>query len=102
MQPVYIFDDVDLSPVFNATYYGGRYPDLSAAGLATPAQLWNHFTLFGMNEARQASAEFDPVRYRSAFPDLVMVFENDWEAYYKHYCLCGREEIRMGARKPFM
>ncbi len=102
VQPVYIFDDVDLSPVFNATYYGGRYPDLSAAGLATPAQLWNHFTLFGMNEARQASAEFDPVRYRSAFPDLVMAFENDWEAYYKHYCLCGREEIRMGARKPFM
>lgn len=102
VQPVYVFDDVDLSPVFNATYYGGRYPDLSAAGLNTPAQLWNHFTLFGMNEARQASAEFDPVRYRSAFPDLVMAFENDWEAYYKHYCLCGREEIRMGARKQFM
>lgn len=102
VQPGYIFDDVDLSPVFNSTYYAGRYPDLSAAGLTTPAQLWSHFTVCGINEARQASAEFDPVRYRNSNPDLVAAFENDWEAYYKHYCLCGREEIESGQRKAFM
>lgn len=102
VQQGYIFDDVDLSPVFNATYYGGRYPDLSAAGLTTPAQLWSHFTICGINEARQASAEFDPVRYRNSNPDLMVAFEDDWEAYYKHYCMCGREEIESGQRKAFM
>lgn len=102
VQQGYIFDDVDLSPVFNAKFYGNRYPDLSAAGLTTTDQLWSHFTLCGINEARQASAEFDPVRYRSSNPDLMVAFEDDWEAYYKHYCMCGREEIESGQRKAFM
>lgn len=95
----YVYEGVDLSPVFNAKYYSGRYPDLSAAGLTTPAQLWAHFTMFGMNEARQASAKFNVVQYRNQNPDLVAAFENDWEAYYKHYCLCGKEEIESGQRR---
>ena len=102
VQQDYIFDDVDLSPVFNATYYGGRYPDLLAAGLKSPDQLWLHFITLGMLEARQASADFSPVTYRNTNPDLNAAFGDDWEAYYKHYCMCGREEIESGQRKAFM
>ncbi len=97
--PSLVYEGVDLSPVFNAKYYGSRYADLGAAGLRTPEQLWSHFTTFGMMEARQASDEFDPVRYRNTQPDLNAAFTDDWEAYYKHYCMCGREEIESGQRK---
>lgn len=94
-----IYEGIDLSPVFNATYYGGRYPDLLAAGLKSPDQLWMHFTTFGMLEARQASAEFSPVTYRNTNPDLNAAFGDDWEAYYKHYCMVGKAEIESGQRK---
>jgi hypothetical protein len=94
-----IYEGIDLSPVFNATYYGGRYPDLLAAGLKSPDQLWMHFTTFGMMEARQASADFSPVTYRNTNPDLNAAFGDDWEAYYKHYCMCGKAEIESGQRK---
>lgn len=95
----YMYEGIDLSPVFNAQYYGSRYADLVAAGLTTPQQLWAHFTTFGMGEARQASAQFDPVKYRNVNPDLNAAFGDDWEAYYKHYCLCGKAEIEAGQRK---
>lgn len=98
-EPSRIYEGVDLSPVFNAAYYRGRYPDLAAAGLSSDNQLWNHFTMYGMMEARQACDAFDPVRYRNTQPDLVAAFGDDWEAYYKHYCMCGRDEIRNGQRK---
>lgn len=101
-EPTRIYEGVDLSPVFNAAYYRGRYPDLAAAGLTSDDQLWNHFTMCGIMEARQACDAFDPVRYRNTQPDLVAAFGDDWEAYYKHYCMCGREEIENGQRKAFM
>lgn len=94
-----IYEGVDMSAVFNATYYSGRYPDLAAAGLHSADQLWTHFCTFGMMEARQACVDFSPVEYRNTNPDLNAAFGDDWEAYYKHYCLCGREEIESGRRK---
>lgn len=94
-----IYEGVDMSPVFNATYYSGRYPDLAAAGLHSADQLWTHFCTFGMIEARQACVEFSPVEYRNTNPDLNAAFGDDWEAYYKHYCMCGKEEIESGQRK---
>lgn len=98
----YMYEGIDMSPVFNATYYSSRYPDLLNAGLTTIEQLWAHFTAFGMHEARQACASFSPVAYRRAFPDLNGAFGDDWEAYYKHYCMCGREEVASGLRQEFM
>lgn len=94
-----IYEGVDLSPVFNAHYYSGRYPDLAAAGLHSADQLWTHFCTFGMMEARQACVEFSPVEYRNTNPDLNAAFGDDWEAYYKHYCMVGKEEIESGQRK---
>lgn len=98
----YMYEGINLAPVFNAAYYKSRYPDMTAAGLTTPGQLWQHFILCGMMEARQASVNFDPVRYRSNNQDLQEALGDDWEAYYKHYCLIGKEEIEKGQRKQFM
>lgn len=90
---------LDFEPVFNPDYYIKRYPDLSAAGLKTSTQLFTHFCQFGMSEARQGCVSFDPVKYRKANKDLNDVLGDDWEAYYKHYCMCGKEEIEQGLRK---
>lgn len=93
---------LDFEPVFNPDYYSKRYPDLSNAGLHTAEQLFQHFLQFGMNEARQASVNFHPVKYRAANADLHAAFGEDWEAYYKHYLICGRAEIEAGQRGGFM
>ena len=84
----------DWSPVFDATYYANRYPDLRSAGLTTPAQLLNHFVNNGMKERRQACDSFNVEVYRNRYPDLQKAFGEDWVAYYKHYCTNGKTEGR--------
>ena len=98
----YIYKGIDMGAVFDPAFYGSRHKDLAKAGITTPAQLWIHFCTFGMMEGRMASAGFDPLRYRKIQTDLNAAFGDDWEAYYKHYCMCGREEIESGQRKVFM
>ncbi len=98
----YIADEVnkrlgsgfDWSPVFDATYYATRYPDLRSAGITTPAQLLNHFVSNGMNERRQACDSFNVEVYRNRYPDLQKAFGDDWVAYYKHFCTNGKAEGR--------
>lgn len=84
----------DWSPVFDATYYANRYPDLRSAGLTTPAQLLNHFVNNGMKERRQACDSFNVEVYRNRYPDLQKAFGEDWVAYYKHFCTNGKAEGR--------
>lgn len=84
----------DWSPVFDATYYATRYPDLRSAGLTTPAQLLSHFINNGMKERRQACDSFNVEVYRNRYPDLQKAFGEDWVAYYKHYCTNGKTEGR--------
>jgi len=98
----FAIDGLDFEPVFNPDYYIKRYPDIPAAGLRTKEQLFLHFTQCGMDEARQACVSFDPVRYRVANKDLNDALGDDWEAYYKHYLICGKEEIANGQRGEFM
>lgn len=98
----YIVDGLDYSCVFDPAFYSGLYEDLAKAGLITDAQLWQHFVLCGMKEARWAHPDFNPIQYRKAFRDLDAVFDEDWQAYYKHYVMCGKQEIENGKRQPFM
>ena len=93
---------LNFEPVFNPDYYIKRYPDIPAAGLRSKEQLFLHFTQCGMDEARQACVSFDPIKYRAANKDLNAVLGDDWEAYYKHYLICGKEEIETGKRGEFM
>lgn len=98
----YMFNNLDMSPVFDPVFYANKYPDLKAAFGNNNSALFNHFTTCGMNEARQAISTFDPVKYRAAYPDLNAAFGNNWPSYYMHYVSTGKNEIESGARKPFI
>lgn len=98
----YYYGGLDCSPVFDPAFYRSRYDDLAKAGLTTDKQLFDHFCKFGMNEARWAHKDFDPVRYRKANPDLDNLYGNAWIQYYRHYLICGKAEIEAGKRAKFM
>lgn len=92
----YMYNNVDLSPVFDPTFYANHYPDLKTALGTNSTRLFNHFINFGMKEARQAISTFDPVRYKNKYPDLQKAFGDVWPSYYIHYCTNGIKEGRSG------
>ena len=92
----YIYKGVDYSPVFEPNYYSNKYNDLKNAFGNDAKALFNHFTTYGMKEARQAIATFNPVVYRSKYKDLQDAFGSNWPEYYKHYCVYGKNEGRSG------
>lgn len=92
----YVYNGVDYAPVFNPTYYDAKYADIRINYGNTPTQLFEHFTTYGMKEARQACKDFNPVTYRSRYSDLQQAFGNNWPKYYEHYCVFGIKEGRKG------
>ena len=98
----YKYEGLDYGPVFDPKYYAARYPDLNMAGLTAPQQLFQHFLLFGIREMRQACSTFSVTAYKAANPDLQAAFDDDAEAYVKHYLICGRDEVASGKRAEFM
>lgn len=92
----YMYNNIDLSPVFDPTFYVNKYPDLKAALGNNPTIFFSHFTNYGMKEARQAIATFNPVAYRNHYPDLQHAFGDNWPSYYIHYCTNGKSEGRSG------
>jgi hypothetical protein len=93
----YVYGGVDYSPVFNASYYALCQKDVAAVyGTGNDNKLFEHFCIYGMKEARQASAEFNPKVYRERYTDLNNAFGNDWTQYYKHFCTHGKKEGRKG------
>lgn len=94
-QPVtYVYMGVDFTPVFDPDYYANKYPDLEGAFGYDHAALWNHFITFGMNELRQASAEFNPKVYIDKYEDLRKAYGDNYPLYYWHYCYFGKKEGR--------
>lgn len=91
---------MDYSLVFNAQYYSSKYPDLKAAFGTNEAALLAHFTVYGMNEGRQAISTFNVQYYKSKYPDLQKVFGNNLKAYYLHYIEYGYKEGREAYKKP--
>ena len=93
----YVYGGIDFSPVFNATYYALNNSDVAKAyGMGNDGKLFEHFCIFGMKEARQASADFNVKIYRERYSDLNNAFGKDWMSYYKHYCTHGFKEGRKG------
>lgn len=92
----YVFQGVDYSSVFEPNYYSDKYSDLKKAFGNDAKALFNHFTTYGMKEARQAIATFNPIIYRSKYKDLQDAFGSNWPEYYKHYCVYGIKEGRSG------
>ena len=92
----YIYNGVDLSPVFDSKYYVEHYADLRNVFGYDDRALFNHFCQCGMKEARQGIATFNPVRYRQIYPDLNNAYADNWVKYYAHYCINGIKEGRKG------
>lgn len=90
----YCINGLDYSPVFDSQFYYNNYEDLRDAFGYNPSALWIHFKQFGMNEFRQASAEFNPVIYKERYSDLVDAFGNNNPMYYFHYVAFGKNEGR--------
>lgn len=88
----YMLNGVDYSRVFDANYYYNTYPDLQALGMGA---MWDHFCVFGVNEARRGNNQFDPVVYRKMNADLEVAFGGNWASYYWHYCAIGYTEHRI-------
>jgi subtilisin-like proprotein convertase family protein len=57
--------------LFDANFYRTSNPDLTAAGLTTDAQLFQHFQNFGLNEGRSFSLFANLNLYRASNPDLA-------------------------------
>ncbi len=85
----------DYSPVYNFNYYISKYPDLKNAFGNNPVAAMQHFITNGMNERRQASAEFNVEAYMGRYPDLQAAFGQNSAAYYMHYINFGRKEGRI-------
>lgn len=90
----FFYEGVNMSPVFDASYYANRYPDVKAVYGTNAAQLFNHFKVYGMKEGRQAIDTFNVAVYKARYTDLQKAFGNNLPAYYKHYCTNGKSEGR--------
>lgn len=90
----YMINGFDYAPVFDPEYYANKYADLEGAFGHDANALWNHFQMFGMNEFRQASAEFNPVVYKDRYEDLRDAYGADNPMYYFHYVAFGKAEGR--------
>ena len=91
-----IYNGVDYTPVFNATYYLNRYPDLKAAFGSDSVAALKHFVENGIKEGRRASVEFDVTIYKDNYPDLQKAFGEDNTLYVNHYLNFGLNEGRRG------
>lgn len=91
----YLYEGVNMSKVFNPTYYSNTYPDLKAAYGTNATKLFDHFCKYGMKEGRLGIATFNVAVYRAANMDLQAAFGTNLPAYYKHYCQYGYNEGRV-------
>ncbi|MCQ2521063.1 MAG: GDSL-type esterase/lipase family protein [Lachnospiraceae bacterium] len=81
--------------VFQADYYAQMNPDVQMVYGNDATALFSHFILYGMQEGREASPEFNVYAYASRYPDLVMTFGMNLPAYYMHYIEHGYAEGRI-------
>ncbi len=104
---------VALDKDFDAAYYLHRYPDLMAAGLRTPEELYQHWITYGKAEGRVCSqtykvpeslvptpkvfsSDFDAAYYDHRYPDLMAAGLRTPEQLYQHWITYGKAEGRTG------
>jgi len=91
-----VYNGVDYSNVYDFNYYVEHYGDLYSTFRNDPNAAIEHFVNCGINEGRQAKADFDVVSYRNRYADLRQAFGwNNLRAYYDHYRTCGKREGRI-------
>ena len=90
---------VDYSSVYDFNYYINKYSDLKKSFGSNDTAALQHFVIFGMKEARQASSNFNVSYYKSNYQDLRKAFNNNIAAYYMHYITNGKKEGRVADKK---
>ena len=90
----FLYGGVDYSPVFDPTYSAAHYPDVVKVYGTNPTKLFNHFTVYGMAEGRQACENFNVQRYKAKYLDLQRAYGTNLKLYYYHYIVYGRNEGR--------
>lgn len=91
----YVNSNIDYGYVFDPVYYSNKYADLKKAFGTNAKALFNHFLNHGMNEHRQAIANFNVEVYKAKNKDLQRAFGGTWKKYYQHYCRFGYKEKRV-------
>lgn len=90
------FGKLDMSPVFNPSYYANTNKDLLKVYGSNNAKLFEHFYTHGMKEGRKACADFNVQVYKERYSDLKAVYGQDLPKYYMHFCKFGKAEGRKG------
>ena len=85
---------INYSAVYDYNYYINKYGDLKKAFGTNDKATLQHFVTYGMNEGRQASANFNVTTYKNRYGDLRNAYGNNLKAYYLHYINYGKKEGR--------
>jgi hypothetical protein len=90
-----LYNGTDYSAVYDSQYYYDNNGDVAAAFGNNRLALIEHFVNYGMNEGRQAKADFNVSAYKACNPDVRAAFGDDTAAYYRHYIQYGVNEGRV-------
>jgi hypothetical protein len=85
--------------IFSAAGYLARYPEVGATWGTAPTTVWQHFWLYGIDEARVFDEEFRVDEYLALNPDLQAIFGTNRRGAFMHWVRYGRAEGRLG-RNP--
>jgi hypothetical protein len=91
---------INYSAVFDPSFYFANNTDVAKACNNDVACGFNHFITYGMNEGRQASANFNVQTYRLNYQDLRWAFGTNLVSYYLHYINFGQREGRVATGTP--
>lgn len=95
------YNGVDFSDVYKYEDYMSANPDLQKAYDGNPGSAISHFILYGMDEGRVASNNFNVISYKNRYPDLRRVLGNNLRSYYLHYMNIGKQEGRIATGDEF-
>ena len=91
-----VYNGVDYSAVYDYYYYVSNNSDIKNVYGNDDQAVLAHFVNYGMNEGRQAKADFNVGVYRGNYADLQSAYGNNLKSYYLHYMNFGKKEGRSG------
>ena len=90
-EPNYVVNGLDYSLVYDYDFYINKWEDVkNFYGTDDKRSAFNHFLQYGINEARQAKADFNPIIYKDNYKDLRDAYGTDAVKYYEHYIKWGK------------
>jgi len=95
LQPVTTYGGINYTNVYDFPTYLANNSDLSSKYSNDDTGALVHFVNYGMNEGRQANANFSVQSYRARYYDLRRVFGDNLKAYYMHFITNGKAESRV-------